>query len=177
VKHQPNAVNPIEIEQLIDLARRRVLTETEQARLDALLTADPNAWPGHDEELALTRLLARLPDAPVSSNFTARVMGEIDAVETALERDALRRPGWFSLRSWFGRLVWSTGTVALMFIGVIQYREWQRAEYARGVAAVSEVAAVPSVEALQDFDAIHAFTRLPFAIDAEADDSLLAALE
>ncbi len=165
-----------ELDLLIDLARRRVLTDEERARLDQLLAANPAGWPNHADELALTRLLDRLPDAPLASNFSSRVMQAIELAEADVIRASQRR-SWLSLRGWMGRLAWSTAAVALSLTSWAQYRTWQRTEYARSITAISEVAAVPSVEMLRDFEVIHTFARVPTAVEAEADISLLAALQ
>ena len=168
-------MNQPELEQLMELARRRVLTAAEEARLDTLLEPDPKAWPDRAEELFLTRLLARLPDAPLASNFSSRVMRAIELEDVQAARATGRPPGF--LRGWFGRLAWGTAAVMLSFTGLVQYRSWQRAEYARSVTAISEVAAVPSVEVLRDFEAVQSFTRAPSATEADADLKLLALLQ
>ncbi len=165
-----------ELDLLIDLARRRVLTNEERARLNQILEVNPGGWPNRDEELALTGLLDRLPAAPLASNFSARVMQAIELAEADSGRTAKRR-SWLNLRGWMGRLAWSTAAIALSLTSWTQYRTWQRTEYARSITAISEVAAVPSVEMLRDFEVIHTFARVPTAVEAEADISLLAALQ
>ena len=65
---------------------RRKLTEAEQAELRAYLAAHPDARADWEMESALNAALTRLPDAPVPSNFTARVL-------QAVEREAVRPPG------------------------------------------------------------------------------------
>lgn len=162
-------MNPPELEQLIDLARRRVLSADEQARLNTLLEAKPAAWPERDEELALTRLLSRLPDAPLASNFTSRVMQAIELDEALRPRKSWPR--------WFSRLAWVTAVIALSGISWTQYQSWQREQTARSVKVIAEVAAVPSVEILRDFDAVQSFARVPPVTDAQGDLALLNALQ
>src|SRR5690606_38094621 len=105
-------MNQPQLDQLIELARRRVLTGAELARLNALLEANPAAWPDRNAELALTRLLTRLPDAPLASNFSTRVMREIEIVEAATGR-ASPFPAWLTLRGWVGRLAGATAVIGL----------------------------------------------------------------
>lgn len=168
-------MNPAELEQLIELARRRPLSAAEQARLDALLEASPNAWNDRAGDIGLARLLARLPDAPLASNFTSRVMAEIDRAEAgAMSASPVRV---WSPRRWFLRLAGTAAVTAVTAAGWWQYRSWQRAEYAASIAAVSEVAALPSVEVLRDFEAIQSFANVPPSFDVEGDLSLLAALQ
>jgi len=165
--------NPLE--RLKDIARRRPLTPAEQAELKELLAATPTAWPEYREEQVLTRLLTRLPAATVSSNFSARVMREIATLESAASASV--RPRWFGLRHWMGRLGWTTAVVALSLVGWTRYQTQQRTEYVHSLTAIGEVASVPSVEVLRDFEVIHTFARVPSAVEAEADVSLLAALQ
>lgn len=163
-----------ELEQLIDRARRRILSNDERTRLNILLEGDPAAWPERDEELALTQLLSRLPDAPVSSNFSVRVMRAIDLAD----RQPGRNPSaGNSLRRWFARLSWATAALALAGLSWVHYQGWQRAETARSVKFISEVAAVPSVEILRDFDAVQSLGNMPPAMDVQGDTELLTALQ
>ena len=168
-------MNPPELVRLMELARRRVLTEREQTQLNTLLAAYPEAWPERQDEQALARLLRRLPGAPLASNFSARVMRAIELEDAQSARTARQPVGRF--RGWFARLSWSTVAVALSLTGWVQYRAWQRAEYARSVTTISEVAALPSVEVLRDFDVVQSFTRAPSATETEADLKLLALLQ
>ena len=164
-------MNPPELVRLMELARRRVLTEREQTQLNTLLAAHPEAWPERQDEQALARLLRRLPGAPLASNFSARVMRAIELEDAQSARTARQPVGWFA------RLSWSTVAVALSLTGWVQYRACQRAEDARSVTTISEVAALPSVEVLRDFDVVQSFTRAPSATETEADLKLLALLQ
>ncbi len=168
-------MNSAELKQLIETAQRRVLSAEEQGRLDELLEAEPTAWPERNEELALTRLLAGLPDAPLASNFSARVMQAIDLAEAQAARAA---PGgaWWP-RRWSGRLAWATAAIALTGLSGWQYQNWQRIETARSIQVVTEVAAVPSVDVLKDFDAIQSFASVPPTLDVAGDLELLNALQ
>ena len=67
-------------EQLRELSWRRNLTEAEAAELSCLLTAHPHLKSDWEAEAALNEALRRLPNVPVASNFTARVL-------LAIERD------------------------------------------------------------------------------------------
>jgi hypothetical protein len=167
-------MNPPELEHLMDLARRRVLRPDEVARLTALLEQSPEAWPDRDAELALTRLLKHLPDAPLSSNFSARVMQAIDLED---QRKAGARPAATRLPRWLVRLGWATATVAVVGESWFEYQDWQRAETARSIQVITEVAAVPSVEVLRDFEVIPSFARVPPIADMQGDLDLLNALQ
>ena len=120
-----------------------------------------------NEPQELRELLSRLPDAPVSSNFTARVM---QAVELE-ERQAARRWNWhWSWRSLMPRV--AVTSVALVMAGlVVQQHEVNahRTQLAEDVAHVTTAQPLPSVDALQNFDAIQRMSQ-----PAHADEGLLA---
>ena len=174
-----------ELQYLMDLARRRPLKPDERDRLIGFMEANPDTWPGWEEDMALTRLLNRLPDAPLASNFSSRVMQAI-AVEA---RQAERKPGpwrWLGwLRGWPARVGFASCVALLALAGFQRHRlgepsdlaEIDRADLAESVATISEVVAIPSVEILKDFETIQSFSRVPAAADMEADLRLLAALE
>ena len=115
----------------------------------------------------LRQLLSRLPDASVSSNFTARVMQSV-------ERDELQRPRWWHLPAWQWQVLvprFAVAAAVMMFAGFIvhQYQITnRRAEIANSVRLVAKER-LPSVDALQNFDAIQRMGR-----PAHADEELLA---
>ena len=115
----------------------------------------------------LDALLRALPDKPVASNFTARVL-------QAVERQERHRVWWRILVpdfNWLPRV--AVASLALV-VGVLTYQvraEAQRAQFARSLSAVSQVAALPGPDALKDFEAIRHLSQTP-----PADTELLALL-
>src|SRR2546430_1162442 len=84
---------------LLENATRRKLTAVEEARLRARLASDPSAKAVWEEEMALSQLLHRLPDAPLATNFAAQVLATVEREERRhwpapriLRRLGLRRP-------------------------------------------------------------------------------------
>jgi negative regulator of sigma E activity len=148
---------------------RRKLTESEQAGLRAYLAANPDARADWEMESALNAALTRLPDAPVPSNFTARVL-------QAVEREEARPHGW----SW--RWNWHTlvprvafAAVVITFTGLVFHHHEiyrQRATLARNVALVTRGQSMPSPEALENFDAIRRMSQ-----PQHADDELLVLMQ
>jgi hypothetical protein len=123
-----------------------------------------------DEPKELRELLARLPDAPVASNFTTRVLQAIELEETKAARS--RNLFWF-WRVLVPRL--AGGAVAIVFAGLtLQHHELgaQRAALAKNVALVAEGPPLPSVDALKNFDAIQRMSQ-----PQHADEELLALLQ
>ncbi len=53
---------------------RRPLTASEEAELRAWLAAHPEARAEWESDTALNDLLSRVPNAPVPTNFTTRVL-------------------------------------------------------------------------------------------------------
>ncbi len=154
-----------------ELSWRRELTGPEQAELRAWLAAHAEAQADWDAEAGLNAALGRLPDKPVPSNFTARVLQAVER-EAAAER---RRPGW-TWRVW-PRLRWlpkAALTATVVCAGVVSclvVQDVQRKKLAESVAAVAAVSALPDPEILKDFDAIRASNPSPLP-----DEQLLAAL-
>ena len=139
---------------------RRKLSAPERAAL--------RAQPELELEARLTDALAKMPDAPVASNFTARVL---EAVE--LEELQAARSGW----RWDWRLLLPRVAVAaaiLVFTGIgLQRHEVyaRRAELAKNLATVASTPA-PSLDALENLDAIQRMSQ-----PVHADGELLAALQ
>ncbi len=151
--------------ELAELAWRRRLTPEEQARLRQYLDAHPQARRQWEGEAALTRGLNRLPNAPVSSNFTALVL---QAVQRAPARPAWRRPpvlSWLPA-GWMPRLAVGAAMVCLSLLTVREYQFVERQKLAR------QIAARQSVDWLQNFQTIQNLSRVQVA-----DDKLLQILE
>jgi len=141
---------------------RRNLSAAERAAL--------SAQPELELEASLTRALDQISPAPVPSNFTARVMAAIELEEA----QAARVRGW----NWNWRLllprVAAVATV-LVFAGVgLQHYTTvsHQALLAKNVAQVASTPQQPSMEALENLDAIQAMSR-----PAHADGELLAVLQ
>ncbi|MGH7975120.1 MAG: hypothetical protein ACREC8_00505, partial [Limisphaerales bacterium] len=98
----------------------------------------------------LQKMLSRLPDAPVPSNFTARVMQTIELEEMKNSRS--RSWNW---RSFLPRVAFAM--LAIGFAGLALHRhelDARRDALAKNVALVAAAQPLPSVDALKNFDAI-----------------------
>ena len=150
-----------EFENLLQTARERDLTDAELAKLERWLAANPDE---QAEWEALDRLLVALPDAPVASNFTARVLDEVRRAETA--HPALGQAWWQRLLAPQFRPVQIAAAATLaMVIGGVGYQSHlnqSRAEMAAAVASIAEFTPV----FLVDFEAIEAVAQAD-AIDEE----------
>jgi hypothetical protein len=158
---------------LRELSWRRKLTAGEASELRTWLAAHPEVLPDWEAEAGLNDALGQLADAPVPSNFTARVLQSVER-ENASELRRQRRK-WQVWRRWrwlpkaaFAAVVLGAGLVSYQQVA----RVARRAEYAQSVAAVSRLASLPAPEVLKDFDAIRVSNPTPLA-----DEELLAALK
>jgi negative regulator of sigma E activity len=156
-------------EKLREISWRRKLNSAEEHDLREWLAAHPDAQESLDLETGLTEALRKMPDVPVASNFTARVL-------QAVEREAMveaRAQGsrwqvWRKLPRWLPKV--APATVVVM-AGLLAYFHNNSVEAARQLAAAQSVAGVPlpSPEILTNFDAIRIVSATP-----APDEQLLA---
>jgi len=156
---------------LLEQSWRGKLSSADQQELRAWLEAHPEARTDWEAETALSRVIATLPNVPVSSNFTARVL---DAVRQ--EPVKMRRPSviW---AGWIGSLLPRSAIAAVLLLMAAgfayqKHATLRRTQLAQSVAAVSEVTSLPSPEILQDFEAIRQLSPTP-----AADNELLALMQ
>lgn len=153
---------------LRELSWRGKLTGAEQAELRSWLETHPEARAEWEAETGLAAVLEGLPDAPVPSNFTARVL-------KAVEQDAAaapRRPEWgFRLR-WLPKAAFVLTVLAAGLVSFHLVQSAERKKLAQSVAAVADIPSLPSPDILQDFDAIRASSPV-----ATPDEQLLALLK
>jgi hypothetical protein len=114
----------------------------------------------------LRELLSRLPDAPVASNFTARVLQAIDAEE--IRRSRWHLIGW-NWRVFFPRVTVTAAAAGIAAVAFYQHElSVQRQTIGRDVYVVASQH-MPSLEALNNFDAIQRMGQT-----ARPDEDLLA---
>lgn len=167
-------MNESEYQALIEASWRRSLTDDEQARLDAWLRVHPEAHNEWEVESALNRLLEQLPEAPVSSNFSARVLQAVERESAAAARresksilDRLKQWLWRPAP----RVAWALLVAGLLGFGYHQHQTNVRGEMARGLSVLANVATLSDPAVLQDFEAIKRLGE-----SAPGDDEELYAL-
>ncbi|HEX5397612.1 MAG TPA: hypothetical protein VFY06_01000 [Verrucomicrobiae bacterium] len=118
----------------------------------------------------LRRLVSRLPDVPVSSNFTARVMQEVERQEATHSRN------WkFLAWNWHALLprVAVAGVLGIAGFALYHHEVYnERVELAQNVALIAQAQPLPKVEALENFDAIQRMSQ-----PVHADKELIALLQ
>lgn len=139
---------------------RRPLTAAERAAAGA----EPDLELEVELESRLTEGLKQIPDVPVASNFTARVLAAVDREEAA--RAASRSWAW----NWRVLLPRVVATAAiLVFTGTVWERYEVRSQHSilvKSIAQVTYSKQVPSLDAIYDFDAIQRMSQ-PVAADKE----------
>ena len=144
-----------------ELLWRRELSAAERAALCAS--------PELELEAKLTAALGQMSDAPVPSNFTARVLTAVELEDARAARSHSWTLNW--------RLLWPRVAVTaavLIFagVGILRHETHShRVALAKDVALMA-VAQPPSVDALENLDAIQRMSQ-----PAHADGELLAALQ
>ncbi len=120
-----------------------------------------------DVQKQVRGLLSRLPDTPVASNFTARVMQAIELEEKRRSRQ------W--IFGWQWRALLPRAAVATVLVGFAAFTFHQHELYvqqaalARSIAQEAGSQPLPSVDALKNFDAIQRMSQ-----SAPPDNDLLA---
>ena len=149
---------------LRELAWRRKLTAAERAGLGA----QPEVQADLEIESRLSEALARLPDAPLPSNFTAYVL-------QAIERESVRprATNWsWTWRVFVPRMAVAAVVIAFAGLEIHHYElNTRRAALARNVVLVAEAQPLPSVDALKNFNVIQRMSQ------PRTDDELLVLLQ
>jgi ferric-dicitrate binding protein FerR (iron transport regulator) len=169
-------MNNTEFERWLDTVRRRPLSAAEQSQLESFLSRHPDWREAWNEEATLTRLLAALPDPPISSNFTAQVLNATNFHSPP----AARVLPWLQLPRPALGFALASLVLLLGAVGFLVHQDRTQTRWAASVADLSrqiELAAnstdLPAIQLLQDFDAIYHLSQ-PHSL---ADEELLAALE
>ena len=145
---------------------RRKLTDAERAEL----RTQPEISADLELESHLSEMLAKIPDAPVSSNFTTRLMQAVELQES-------RRPRrWNFNWNWHALLPRIAVAAAVVLFAGATFHHYQltgeRTRLAKNVALVAGAQPLPSMDALNNFDAIQRMSK-----PAHADEELLALLQ
>jgi anti-sigma factor RsiW len=156
---------------LAEALRRGQLTPAEQAEADAFLARHPEVRAEWEEELNLSNLLHQVPDVPVSSNFTARVMDACRRSAASHAEIGFLSGNWFS--RWFPRLAACTAAAGLAFLSYHQHQLAERRDLAKSLVEVARLPGGASIELLQNFEAIQRLNHVPVEVDRE----LIAALQ
>ena len=163
--------------ELLEASWRRKLTPEEETRLQHYLAAHPEAQAQWEDEAALSFHLRQLPEAPLSSNFTSRLLQALELEQRRQERS--RPVSLFArCREWMKRHLPQTVSAMLLCVllagGFQQYRSYTRKQVAESVGKFYSVTRVlPKPEVFEDFEVIHQLGQ----VQPVNDEELLAALQ
>jgi hypothetical protein len=145
------------------------LSAEENAELRQYFSANLDMQRDWDEDATLTTALNRLPNAPVSSNFTSLVM---QAVKRADGETEGKRGRWRSFwrYGWLPRFGVALGMLCLGTFSFHEYQVAARARLAADVKEFAETAPIPQVEWLKNFETIEQMSKVQVA-----DNDLLMA--
>src|ERR1051326_6383174 len=153
-------------EKLRELSWRRKLGDAEEREFREWLAARPEVQESLDLEAGLTEALGKMPDVPVASNFTARVLQAVG--REAMAEARAQRAGWNLWRRlprWLPRMA---SAAVIVVAGVFAYQHSVEARHKAMAQRVAEIR-LPDPEILMNFKAIRAVSQTP-----PPDEQLLA---
>jgi anti-sigma factor RsiW len=153
-------------EKLRELSWRRKLSAAEERELREWLATHPEAQESLDLETGLTEALGKMPDVPMASNFTARVL---QAVEREAMTEARGERGrwnlWRRLPRWLPRMA---PAAVVLIAGLFAYQYSVEVRHKASAQRVAEIR-LPDPQILMNFDAIRVVSQTP-----APDEQLLA---
>lgn len=143
--------------QLRELSWCQKLTKAEEAELQKILEANPEAKADWELESQLNSLLEKLPEAPpVASNFTAQVMSAVDRKPVVLySRARIFAWGiWLPFGRWLPRAATALLVVTIGVFGFYHHEIKKRELLAQSVAKMADVFSTSKPELMANSDAI-----------------------
>src|SRR3954463_15542185 len=125
---------------LREAAWRRPLTADEKATLQSYLLVHAEAQQDWDQEMALNQVLLNLPDIPLSSNFTARVLQAVELDELQAHQAGQSNAWLIRVRRWLPRFAVAGLVVGLGGLGYQRYYLHTLNERAGSVQLVTQIA-------------------------------------
>ncbi|HEX5220325.1 MAG TPA: DUF3619 family protein [Verrucomicrobiae bacterium] len=154
-------------ERLREIGWRRPLTEAEQAELQEWLAAHPECQSDAEAEAALNQALAKLPDAPMPSNFTARVLQAVGQETQATERATRAVAG-----AWWRRFI-PRLAVTTLIVGIAGFAYWHhQVEKQEELVRAAKNLATVDPAALEDFEVIRHLSQADEGLLSLSDDLL-----
>ncbi|MBT5925315.1 MAG: hypothetical protein HOH33_01715 [Verrucomicrobia bacterium] len=158
-------------EDWIDLHWQRELTPEEILDWHSFLSTHPELASKWELDQQLLKSVRSLADIPLSNNFTARVLRSAENVRLDFgEKMTIRESfvdSWWS-RFWAHPGIRIAGISALLLTGIGLW-QWDpnAVNLVESITTITEAETVPSVEELQDFDAIHGLAQSASDVDWE----------
>lgn len=155
----------------VDLHWQRALTLEETGQWEAFLRENPK----HREEWEWDRQLFdgvhQLADAPLSNNFTSRVLRSVEHLQPHSmiqeTEEQTNETGWLS-KWWSLPGVRMVGTCAILVAGIWLW-QWDPTapSMVESITTVTQAETIPTVEELENFDAISGLAQTRAEVDWE----------
>jgi anti-sigma factor RsiW len=158
---------------LPEAVQRVRLSCAEQAELQTYLEQHPEQRPALEQDLRLNELLTEMPDPPLSTNFTSRVLQSASQVERP------RVPAWIECawrgltHGWAPKVALALCLIGLGLLINHQRQETARIELVRHVAEIHTLTRDDTLDVLQNFEAIQRLVE----VQRDPDRELIAALK
>jgi anti-sigma factor RsiW len=160
-------MNEREYKELREQSWRRRLTPSEDAALQGYLSIHPQAQEDWLTETELNHLLQHLPDAPLSSNFTSRVLLAAQH-QAASPAQGWNWPAWLKIGNWLPRTaVASLAVGILLSVGYHEHQQKVRATFAQNMVQLTEAVSASDPELMQDFEPIRRLSEAQPKADIE----------
>lgn len=155
----------------IDLHWQRTLTPEETGQWEAFLRENPNHHEAWKWDHQLIEGVHQLEDAPLSNNFTSRVIRSVEHLQpdSPLQEDRKQRreSGWFS-KWWSLPAIRMAGTSAILLAGFWIWQWDPKApNMVESITTVTEAETVPTLDELENFDAISGLAQTSTEVDWE----------
>lgn len=152
---------------LLETSWKRKLTAAEETELRAWLAEHPESQRDWDLESGISEALLQMPDVPVASNFTSRVVA---AVERDLAAETRRTTK--ARFKWWLKLAPSAALAGIMgTAGFLAFQHFHQANVHKAMrTSAIAISSVPP-EVLENFEAIR------LSAEPAADEKLLSLLQ
>jgi len=158
-------------EDWINLHWQRELSREETQDWQSYLSNHPEFASEWELDQQLLKGVHSLQDAPLSNNFTARLLRSVEGIQPDFTEKV--RMGGESGQTWWSRF-WArpgirvAGASALLLTGVSLW-QWDpnAVNLVESITTITEAQTIPTVEELQDFDAIHGLAQSSSNVDWE----------
>ena len=158
-------------EDWIDLHWQRELAPEEILDWQSFLSTHPELASKWELDQQLLKGVRSLTDIPLSNNFTARVLRSAENMRPEFADKTIIRESsadsWWS-RFWARPSIRVAGVSALLLTGISLW-QWDpnAVNLVESITTITEAETVPSIEELQDFDAIHGLAQSTSDVDWE----------
>lgn len=156
----------------VDLHWQRSLTPEEAGQWETFLQENPNHKEDWEWDQQLLDGVHQMADIPLSNNFTSRVIRSVEYLQPESNRvqqedTSVQNSGWLS-KWWSTPSIRIAGTSAILLAGIWLW-QWDPTapSLVESITTVTQAETVPTVEELENFDAINGLAQTSSDVDWE----------